>query len=349
MEYITNYEALQTTSPPAEMYVRENELTELRQSLEPITTGHHATGAVLYGPSGAGKTHATKYIISQLIASGAGPAGIATTHIDCWDHSSEHGILQRLLAGLGQGRRPSNTPTYTLLEDLRDALDGPYLVVLDEADQIADGGVLKALHQIPAVTLFCIVNEYRPFLRALDMSVESRLEGYRDIEFDAYSEAQLQAILEGRISHGVADGVVPDAIVELLASVSKCDARRAIDNLRKSVHKAKTRGMDAVTPAVVRGVVPETEQELIAKTFSKLTRDQRILYEILVENGGPMSIGEVYDGFRERSPDDNPASRKTAKRELKKMSYYHLVDYGGKNSARRYEAATDELYPDGLA
>ncbi|QLK26813.1 AAA family ATPase [Natrinema zhouii] len=64
MRYVTNREALQTVSPPAEVYIRENELTALRQTLQPIQDGHPATGAVIYGPSGAGKTHSAQLIIS---------------------------------------------------------------------------------------------------------------------------------------------------------------------------------------------------------------------------------------------------------------------------------------------
>ncbi|QLK26814.1 hypothetical protein HYG81_04165 [Natrinema zhouii] len=153
---------------------------------------------------------------------------VTTTHIDCWDHSSATAILTKLLAGLGETRL-ANTPSYELVDTLRNRLEHPYIVILDGAGQIADDNVLKTLHKIPEVTLMCIVNEYRPFLRSHEMGIESWLEEYTDIEFEAYTEAQLQTIFEGRIEHGVADGVVPD---EIMAFLSEGDRQPSAQRLR---------------------------------------------------------------------------------------------------------------------
>lgn len=362
MEYVTNRRVLQTETPPTEMYVRESELTSLRATLDPIKEGQRASSAVIYGPSGAGKTHASKLIVSRLIDSihesnerdsnrfeptvdenSDDPEDITTTHIDCWDFSSSASILKKLLKGLGQGAQPSNTAGYELRDHLRNCLDYPYIVILDEADQIDDDQIFKTLHAIPEITLLLIINEYRPFLNSLEPSVESRLNGYQAIKFGKYNHDQLAEILTRRIEQGVHPGVVDETIVSLLVDVSENDARRAIDNLRKAIKKTEQRGQDSVTPAIVHEVVPETERELLNKTFSKFTRDQRILYKILVEDGGEMRMGSVYDEYCERVSE--PKSKKTATRNLKKMTHYHAVDYRGKKSARRYWATTDALYP----
>ncbi|AEH39454.1 Cdc6/Cdc18 family protein [Halopiger xanaduensis] len=365
MQYITDRQALQTKTPPAEMYVREAELRDLRETLRPVANGHAVDGAVIYGPSGAGKTHAAKLMVGQLadaIGERAeqddqrfgptadaddGPAAVSTVHIDCWDYSSYAAIFNRLLEAVGETAKPPNTPGYELTAHLREQLANPFVVILDEADQIADDRVLYELHKRPEVALLCIVNDYYEFMEALEPRVESRLGGYYPIEFPKYDTEQLQTILARRRDQGVVDGVVPDGVLEAVVDVSENDARKAIKNLRKAVLKAEQRGREQVTPALVREVAPETDRELIEKTFSKLTRDQRVLYEILVEDGGRLSIGEIYDRFCERV--SNPPSKRTATRNLKKMSYYHIVDFSGEKSARRYWAATDELYPEGKA
>lgn len=133
-------------------------------------------------------------------------------------------------------------------------------------------------------------------------------------------------------------------MVETIVDVSANDARKAIDNLRKALDRASTKGRESVSAEIVRAVAPETERELVRKTFSKLTQRQRVLYEILVENGR-LSIGEIYERFCERfnpGEGDLPA-RRTVKRELKKLSHYDIVAFEGENSGRRYWAATDEL------
>lgn len=365
MQYITDRQALQTKTPPNEMYVREAELRAIRETLQPVADGHPVDGAVIHGPSGAGKTHAAKLIVSQLVdaigeraeqddrrfgptaSADDGPGAIDTTHLDCWDYSSYAAIFNQLLEAIGASAKPQNTPGYELNAHLRDELAHPYVVILDEADQIADDRVLYELHKIPEVTLLCIANDYYEFMDALEMRVESRIGGYYPIEFSKYDTDQLRTILARRRDQGVVDGVVPDDVLDLIVDVSENDARRAINNLRKAVLKAEQRGLESVTAAVVREVAPETDRELIEKTFSKLTRNQRVLYEILVEADKPMRAGKIYDQFCDRVAD--PPAKRTAVRNLKKMSHYRIVDYSGENSARRYWATTDELYPDGKA
>lgn len=152
--------------------------------------------------------------------------------------------------------------------------------------------------------------------------------------------------MQRRIDRGVRPGVVDEDVVDTIVDVSGNDARKAIDNLRKAIDRAIAEGLEEVTDEIVRAVAPETERDLVRKTFSKLTRKQRVLYEILVEDSGRLSIGEVYDQFCDRydAGDGELPRQRTVKRHLKKLSHYDIVDYAGENSARRYWAATEELY-----
>ncbi|EMA33865.1 AAA family ATPase [Halobiforma nitratireducens] len=159
MQYLTDRQALQTRTPPSEMYVRESELRALRETLQPITDGHAVDGAVIHGPSGAGKTHAAKLIVGQLAdaiatrseqcgqrfeADGGGPGAIAAAHIDCWDHSSYAAIIGQLLEAIGESAKPKNTPGYELNAHLREELEEPAVVILDEADQIAAAMIVRS-------------------------------------------------------------------------------------------------------------------------------------------------------------------------------------------------------------
>ncbi len=243
---------------------------------------------------------------------------------------------------------PANAAGYELLERLRECLDSPFVVILDECDQIEDDRVLYELHSLPRVTPILIANDYSETLSALDMRVESRVSGYSPIEFQKYSGEQLGTILDRRIELGVRPGAVPDGVVAEIVDVSANDARKAIDNLRKSLDRASADGRECVTAEIVRAVAPEVERELRRKTFSKLTRKQRVLYEILVEDGGRMAIGEIYEQFCERydAGDEDMPKQRTAKRQLKKLSHYDIVGYSGEKSARRYWSETDELLPE---
>ncbi|WP_049909956.1 Cdc6/Cdc18 family protein [Natrinema gari] len=348
MSLISNRRVLRTEIPPEEMHLREGQIDHLRSVLEPIQYGQRVDGAFIYGPPGGGKTHAAQMLVRRLKQAAD---HVRTTHIDCWNHNTHSAIVTQLLEGLGGVAAPSNAAGYALMDQLRDNLESPYVVILDEADQIEDDRTLYELHECPRVSVICIANDYGEFFDPLDMRVESRLNAYQPIEFPKYNNDQLETILEGRIRNGVRPGAVPDSVVATIVDVSHNDARKAIDNLRKALDRADARGRDVVTEAIVREVAPETERELVEKTFSKLTRRQRVLYEILVEDGGRLSIGEVYEQFRERydAGDGDMPTQRTAKRQLKKLSHYDIIGWAGENSARRYWAATDELYPDATA
>lgn len=340
MTLITDRRVLRTEIPPDEMLLRDAKLDHLRSILEPIQVGEPVAGAFIHGPPGTGKTHAARLMISRL-QQAAGH--LTTTHIDCWQHNTTTAIVSQLLAALGVPA-PSNVAGYELLERLRDDLERPFVVILDECDQIEDDGVLYELHSLPKVTPILIANDYEETLKALEMRVESRISGYGPIEFSKYSGGQLETILERRIELGVRPDAVSDDVVAEIVDVSGNDARKAIDNLRKSLDRASANGEDAVTAEMVRAVAPEVEREHQRKTFSKLTQRQRILYEILVGDGR-LSIGEIYDQFEQRfDPGDGDLpTRRTVKRELKKLSHYDIVSFSGEKSARRYWAATDAL------
>ncbi|ADB63991.1 AAA ATPase (plasmid) [Haloterrigena turkmenica DSM 5511] len=339
MSLVTNRRVLRTEIPPEEMYLREGQMDHLRSVLEPIQYGQRVDGAFIYGPPGGGKTHAAQLLVSRL-KHAAGH--IQTTHIDCWQYHTTTAIATQLLDGLGGAAAPDNVAGYELMDRLRNELESPYVVILDEADQIEDDRILYELHKRPRVTLLLIANDYAEFYEPLDMRVESRLN-YQPIEFQKYKHDQLAGILERRIEQGVRPNVVPDEVVDTIVDVSSNDARKAIDNLRKAIDRAAAEGRDRVSHGLVHAVAPETERDLVRKTFSKLTRKQRVLYEILVEDGGELAAGDIYEQVCDRI--DEPPSTKTVTRNLKKMAHYDIVDYTGENSARRYWATTEELYP----
>ena len=108
-------------------------------------------------------------------------ATVETQYIDCWQHSSRFRILYRILEGVAPTYDiHRSTPRDELLQRI-EGLETPYVVILDEVDQVDDADILRELYGIPHVTTICVANRERDVVGPLD----ERLRSSVTVEFDA--------------------------------------------------------------------------------------------------------------------------------------------------------------------
>jgi Cdc6-like AAA superfamily ATPase len=131
--------------------------------------------------------------------------------------------------------------------------------------------------------------------------------------------------------------VAPAPIREQIAALADGDARCAIEVLKAAVQTAREAGHSQVTSADVMEAEAIARATLRQKTVSKLTRHQRVLYEILQEVATPVAMGSIMDAYRRRV--DDPKSRQTCRRYLQKLASYNLVTIEGATSGRTYAVA----------
>ena len=129
---------------PGEVVHRDSEVNALSNALDPVTTGEPAETAFLFGPSGTGKTCLARYTVEQLREA---VIDIRTQYVNCWQNYSRYRVLYRILEGLDRtiDIHRQSTPTDVLLERVQDYDGPPYVVVLDEVDQLEENGVLNDL------------------------------------------------------------------------------------------------------------------------------------------------------------------------------------------------------------
>lgn len=192
---ITNARVLDTEFIPGDVVHRDAEVDTLTTALEPVTRGDPAETALLFGPSGTGKTCIAKYTVDQLRET---VLDLNTQYVNCWEDHSKFKTLYRILEGLDRSVdiHRQSTPTDELIDRLRD-YDGPrYVVILDEVDQLIETDVLYALCRARGLDLILIANREADLFSQLDDRVVSRLQTATRIRFDAYDTAALVAILE---------------------------------------------------------------------------------------------------------------------------------------------------------
>ncbi len=321
---------------PQEVIHRHDEMNHLSAALEPAVDGERPGDVLMAGPSGAGKTCIARYAVAELERA---VLDIETQYVDCWQHSNHFRILYKVLEGVSTTYDiHRSTPRDEMVKRL-EAVEQPYVIILDEADQVEDSDLLRELYGIPAVSMVLIANRERDIVGTLDERLQSRLRSATTIRFDQYADAELEAILADRIEWGLAPGVVTDAQVARIAGAAAGDARDAIGILRSAARTAEHAGADTICDTHIETAIPEARATIRQKSLEKLTDHQRVVYDILVEDG-PLSPQELYAQYQ--SAVDDPRTKRTLTNYLGKLAQYNLVEAEGRGPSRAYRVVTGE-------
>jgi orc1/cdc6 family replication initiation protein len=329
---ITDARVLQPEFIPREVQHRDAEVNYLSSVLIPITEGQRADPALLHGPSGAGKTCIAQFLVEQLREE---VVSLNYQYVNCWEDHSRFKTLYRLLDGIGRtvDVHRQSTPKDVLLERLRKADETPYVVILDEVDQLEDKSLLYDLYRIPHLTMILISNDEEELFAAVDDRLNSRLADCERIRFRSYWEGELVAILSDRVRWGLTDGVIDTPRLELIAANAGGDARVAIGILRRSARKAKNESVDEITADIIQEETPEAKSEIKQKTIDRLTTDQELLYNIITEHGEitPQNLYETYCATA-----SDPKTKRMVRNYLSKLEHYNLIRAEGNTKARIY-------------
>ena len=329
---ITDARVLRDEFVPNDVVHRDDEMNALTRALQPIVEGNTARTAFLFGPSGAGKTCLARFALDRLQER---VIYLNRRYLDCWETPTRFGALYELLDGVkGVGPIQRNgTATGDLLERLRNYAGPQFVVVLDEADQLEDEGVIHDLYRTPKISMILIANREEELFAQLDDRLVSRLHVSERIRFDAYYDHELAAILRDRVQWGFEPGVIDESHIERIAAESGGDARTAITILRDAADEAQRLGLDAFTDGLLDRMIPEAKQSVQRKHIGQLTDHQRALYEILYD-AGELTASEVHDSYRERV--EEPRTQRTVRNYLTKLEDYNLIASDGETRARQY-------------
>lgn len=332
---ITDARVLQPEFVPGDVKHRNAEVSHLTDTLRPITTGDRAETSFLYGPSGTGKTCIAQYTVEQLREQ---VVDINTQYVNCWEDYTRFKTLYRILDGIGKtiDIHRQSTPRDELLERLRDQTTSPYVVILDEVDQLEDPSLLYDLYRIRELTMVLVANREEDVFGRLDERLNSRLSSCARIRFGQYEVSEIVTILEDRVQWGLREDAITQDGIELIADQAAGDARKAIGILRNAAQTAKYGDEDTITSAVVRQAVPEAKSELQRKTVEKLTEHQQVLYEVVKENER-IEPSVLYDRYCEQVT--NAKSKRMMRNYLSKLEHYNLIESRGETKGRVYRLA----------
>ncbi len=318
--------------PPMELVVHRNaEKNTIAEALRPVVDGRNPEHLFLYGPSGVGKTTFARVATERLREE---TLGVRTGYINCWKDHSRYKVLFTAVEQLTNyaAIHRHSTPRDELIDILLEELDGPAILILDEADQLDDYNTLYDLHMVPRLSLILVANRDIELLAELDDRVRSRIQTAHQVPFDRYGDDQIFGILEKRTEYGLVDGAVSTSLLKYVARAAEGDARRAIAILRVAVDIAESRGYERLTEEIVGDAIPEARKEVRQKNLSMLTKHQRVLYEVLEEESRNQT--NLYEEYCNRV--DDAVTRRTVRSHLQKMEQYHLLTHERKGREKIY-------------
>jgi cell division control protein 6 len=327
---ITNARVLQSEWVPREIVHRNTEKNGMRNALKPAVEGDLPQDLFLTGPSGAGKTCLARYTLAKLEEESL---DITTQYVDCWTHGKRFRVLLDLLDAVGPTHDiHRSTPHDEMLARLED-LDHPYVVILDEVDQLQDKDLLRELYSIPEITMVLIANQASDVLDTLDERLRSRLRSSVRVPFERYGDDELVEILRARANAGLEPASVTETQLELIADAAAGNARDAISILRTAARHAEHDEADRITSEQLEAAIPEARSRQRQQSLDKLSEHQRIIWDLLLE-AGELSPREAYQHYCSRV--DDPKTNRTVRKYLRKLERYGLVEGSGRGPSRVY-------------
>jgi orc1/cdc6 family replication initiation protein len=333
---IVDARPLQPEFVPADVRHRDGEVNALTSNLKPILNGTRAEPSLLYGPSGTGKTCIARYAVERLREE---VVDLNTQYINCWEDYTRFKTLYRVLEGLNRSFdvHRQSTPRDELLDRIRDRDDAPYVVILDEVDQLEEKKVLYDLYRTRGLSLILVANNEQELFAEFEGRVASRFKTATRIEFDRYGTDALVSILRDRVQWGFEEDAVAEKQLRWIGDAAGGDARVAIGTLRAAAQMADEQSLDQLTGEVIREAAPEAKAEIRQQNIEKLTEDQCTLYRIIGDRG-EVSPAELYDAYRVEV--EEPKSRRMVRNYLQKMRRYNLIRAAGESRARVYSTVT---------
>lgn len=317
-----------TAYRPDDLPERQSELEDLNMVIRPVRTGSSPHNALVYGPTGQGKTVGVDLKMEQLKEwADENGRDISVVTVRCKGCENSYNVLSLLLKQLREKKygksveKPMGHTKKALVNMVFEEIDnigGTVIIVLDEIDGIGEDDY--ALYELTRpdvetarVSVIGVTNDTQ-FRQNLDADVQSSL-GKREVYFNPYNANQLRDILARRAARALVDtqfvgenqtyenletDVLEDGVIPLVAALAgdeTGDARDAIELFQHSCEYGEAHD-EIVKEEHVRHTQRTLEKNAIREQIESESTQRKIalasvIKQELSENTNP-DTNEVY-------------------------------------------------------
>lgn len=340
---ILESDVFRETRLPRDLVHREPEMAQVSRALQPALRGERPEDMLISGPSGVGKTTLARLFLDNprrptnldsaiLRVLGETTGSVLRQAIDAHpsDVSVHRGVATDQLAGI-----------------LRDAVDDPYVLVLDEADDLPDTGALDELMSVPGVAVIAIAHDADQWLARIDQRYRPQFSAAHHVRLNRYAPDELADILEPRAEQGLDPDGWDRRVLEDVADEVAGRARDAIQTLKWAARLAGERDHSRITSADIVDGHEEAHREIRAAALESLPYHHHVLYE-LVRRDGPLEsheLHEAYEAVAEKAYDGQmgtPVGKRSRTQKLRKLAEYDLLTWEEREGNVRTYRVTDE-------
>jgi cell division control protein 6 len=287
---------------PPQLMFRQEQVRAIARCVQGVARGQPPQNAFVFGPTGTGKTTASRMVLSELSEF---TERAVTAYVNCWETYSRQAVYSTIADQVGEALPKRGIGADEIFSRIVQRLKydrKACIVVLDEADRVAAGEASSVLYELSragenhgASFGLILVSNAQDLAAGLDSRIRSSLRLER-VEFPRYLPSQLKDILSARAKDAFMPGAASGEIIGLCAAFGAKaggDARVALEALWKAGRNAEKRGSKKVEESDVRASQAQTGEWKRQQRLDGVSEPERRLLDLL-SKGGEVSSGELY-------------------------------------------------------